>query len=85
MGVSKERMKLSMNAITQMMNKGKVSSEELRLQLSESLPGKIVINQSVITTAPLYSNVYRKTYLIAGNPLSLIVLTLYGNITKGCE
>jgi len=40
LGVSKERMKLSMNAITQMMNKGKISSEELRLQLAESLPGK---------------------------------------------
>jgi len=40
LGISKERMKLSMNAITQMMNKGKISSEELRLQLAESLPGK---------------------------------------------
>jgi phage tail tape-measure protein len=40
LGVSKERMKLSMNAITQMINKGKISSEELRLQLAESLPGK---------------------------------------------
>lgn len=40
LGVSKERMKLSMNAITQMMNKGKISSEELRLQLAESMPGK---------------------------------------------
>lgn len=43
LGVSKERMKLSMNAITQMMNKGKISSEELRLQLAESLPGAIQI------------------------------------------
>ena len=31
LGISKERMKLSMNAITQMLNKGKISSEELRL------------------------------------------------------
>lgn len=43
LGVSKDRMKLSMNAITQMMNKGKISSEELRLQLAESLPGAIPI------------------------------------------
>lgn len=43
LGISKEKMKLSMNAITQMMNKGKVSSEELRLQLAESLPGAIQI------------------------------------------
>lgn len=39
LGISKERMKLSMNSITQMMNKTKVTSEELKNQLAESLPG----------------------------------------------
>lgn len=43
LGVSKERMKLSMNAISQMMNKGKISSEELKLQLAESLPGELLV------------------------------------------
>lgn len=43
LGISKERMKLSMNAITQMMNKGKISADDLRLQLAESLPSAIQI------------------------------------------
>lgn len=43
LGISKERMKLSMTAIQQMMNKGTVTSEELKRQLAESLPGAIQI------------------------------------------
>lgn len=43
MGLSKEKMKLAQNAISQMMNKSVISSEELRLQLAESLPSAIPI------------------------------------------
>ncbi len=39
LGVSQERQKLAMEAISQMANKGVVSQEELRQQLAESLPG----------------------------------------------
>ena len=38
LGLSKERLKLSFTAIQQMMNKGTVTSEELKRQLAESLP-----------------------------------------------
>ena len=41
LGVSKDRMKLSFNAIQQMMNKNTISSEELKRQLAESMPGAI--------------------------------------------
>jgi tape measure domain-containing protein len=39
MGVDAQRFGLAMNAITQMIGKGKVSAEELRGQLGEQLPG----------------------------------------------
>lgn len=41
LGISKERMKLSFTAIQQMMNKGTISSEELKRQFAESMPGGI--------------------------------------------
>jgi tape measure domain-containing protein len=43
LGVSKERMKLSFTAIQQMMNKSTISSEELKRQFAESMPGGIRI------------------------------------------
>lgn len=43
LGVSKERMKLSFNALQQMLNKTTVNSEELKRQLAESFPGAIQI------------------------------------------
>jgi tape measure domain-containing protein len=43
LGVSKERMKLSFNALQQMLNKTTVQSEELKRQLAESFPGAIQI------------------------------------------
>lgn len=41
--VGNERLTLSLQAVQQMMSKGKVSSEELRQQLGESLPGAMRI------------------------------------------
>lgn len=41
LGVSKDRMRLSFNAVQQMMNKTTVNSEELRRQLAESFPGAV--------------------------------------------
>jgi tape measure domain-containing protein len=43
MGLTAEKSKLIFMALGQMMSKGKVSSEELRLQLGESLPGALNI------------------------------------------
>jgi hypothetical protein len=39
LGLSQEKMKLAFNAIQQMMSKTRISSEELRLQFAESMPG----------------------------------------------
>ena len=43
LGISKDRMKLSFTAIQQMMNKGTISSEELKRQLAESMPSAIQV------------------------------------------
>lgn len=43
LGISQERMKLSMNAMSQMMSKTTVQADELKNQLAESLPGSIGI------------------------------------------
>lgn len=43
MGVSKDKMKWAMMAVTQIANKGVVSMEEVRRQLSESLPGSFQV------------------------------------------
>lgn len=43
LGLSQEKMKLAFNAIQQMMSKVKISSEELRLQFSEAMPGGVQI------------------------------------------
>lgn len=43
MGLTIERQDLVFNALEQMMSKGKVSSEELRRQLGDSLPGSVEI------------------------------------------
>lgn len=43
LGISRERMKLSFNALQQMLNKTNVQSEELKRQLAESFPGAIQI------------------------------------------
>lgn len=43
MGVSEDRMKFAMMAVQQMANKGTVSMEELKRQLSENLPGSMQI------------------------------------------
>ena len=48
LGVSKERMKLSFTAIQQMMNKSTISSEELKRQFAESMPGGIQLFANAI-------------------------------------
>jgi len=55
LGLSKDRIDLVMLALTQMASKGKVSSEELRRQLAESLPGafEIAAKSMGVTTAEL--------------------------------
>jgi tape measure domain-containing protein len=41
LGIDSEKMKRGMTALTQMMSKGKVMSEELKGQLAEALPGAV--------------------------------------------
>lgn len=49
MGLDPERMKRAQMAISQMLSKGKVSSEELRLQLAEHMPAAIGMFAKAVT------------------------------------
>ena len=70
LGISKDRMKLSMLAIQQMMSMGKVSAAELRQQFAESMPGGVQLFADALglTTEELFKQ------MEAGKLLSADVL-----------
>jgi tape measure domain-containing protein len=66
MGLTAEKSKLIFMALGQMMSKGKVSSEELRLQLGESLPGALnIAARSVGKTTAEFNKMMEKGEVIS--------------------
>lgn len=53
LGLSTDKTKLVFKALEQMMSKGKISSEELRQQLGESLPGSLTIMAQALDVSVL--------------------------------
>ena len=66
MGLTAERSQLVFMALGQMMSKGKVSSEELKLQLGESLPGALnIAARSVGKTTAEFNKMMEKGEVIS--------------------
>lgn len=66
-----------MNAVTQMMSKGKVAAEELRRQLGNSLPGAFgLMAKAVGVSNQELESMMRKGQLLAGDVLPLLLNNL---------
>jgi tape measure domain-containing protein len=86
LGLSSERTKLSMNAVQQMMSKGKITSEELRQQLGESLPMAMntMAKSLGVTTAEL-SKMMEQGGLLASDVLPKFAQQLREDVAGALE